>query len=248
MECSIPVLGNVISFLFTKYPESFEWAMFKGALGLIAIVLGLVLGKYLIHHVLLRQILRLKMFRDESGTWMIMLITSFISCYMFSIVYNIFLQTLHDNPWPYLINSRMGLKYIAFMKIAACGTWLGGSLNAFLFSSFLNCQNLFLDFFTAWMISDMMLQDNLYPGCFKQMRQFWHKHVNIRIVVFWSGAIVIAAFVIDIILTDLINWENLSHGLSSTTELSRAFLASIILVSDLLIVMQVCLIVSNIKF
>ncbi|OTF74755.1 THEM117 domain containing protein [Euroglyphus maynei] len=57
----------------------------------------------------------------------------------------------------------MGITYALFMKIAACGTWCG-------------------DFFTAWMITDMMLQDNLYPNWAIGLRAFWYKHANIRIM------------------------------------------------------------------
>lgn len=89
------------------------------------------------------------------------------------------------------------------------------------------------------MVSDMMFQDNLYPSCFKIVRAIWHKHFNLRILVFWTGAIIIATLVINIILTDVICWESLSQGVFTTTEFTRALIASLILVCDLLIVMQV---------
>ena len=41
------------------------------------------------------------------------------------------------------------------------------------------------------------------------------------------------------ISTDYVNWDRLNRDFVATNELSRAFLASIILVMDLLIVMQV---------
>lgn len=219
MECSIPVLGNVISLLFTKYPAEMQWKFFKATLSLMAIIIGLILGKYFLHHIILRRIFRLKMFRDESGTWMIMLISTFISCYIACQVYNSFLIMFHSNPKPFIITSKMGMTYSSFMKLAACGTWCG-------------------DFFTAWMITDMMLQDNLYPNWAKGLRSFWHQHANIRILVFWVGSLLIAASVINIIMIDAICWDCLTVGLFSTTEFTRAFLASSILVMDLLIVMQ----------
>lgn len=85
----------------------------------------------------------------------------------------------------------------------------------------------------------MMLQDNLYPRWAPWLRRFWHHHTIARIMIFWSGALVIAGIVITIILADWICWDNLSKDLVSTTELSRALLASAILFMDLLIVMQV---------
>ncbi|CAG2113701.1 unnamed protein product, partial [Medioppia subpectinata] len=219
MECSIPVLGNVISFVATKYPLDPFWIGVKVCSWLTAIVVGLVFGKYVLHHQLLRQVLRLKMFRDECGTWMIMFATAFISCFFFSIGYNCLLVWAHPAADKLIINSYMGMTYANFMKVAACGTWCG-------------------DFFTAWMITDMMLQDNLYPGWARRLRSFWHRHTTTRILVFWTGALVIAALVITLIVTDKINWDNLNKDLIASTELSRAFLASSILVMDLLIVMQ----------
>ena len=42
-----------------------------------------------------------------------------------------------------------------------------------------------------------------------------------------------------VITTDWINWDEMNHDFMPTNEVSRAFLASFILVMDLLIVMQV---------
>ncbi|CAG2178680.1 unnamed protein product, partial [Oppiella nova] len=203
MECSIPVLGNVISFVATKYPHDPYWTAVKVGLWLTAIFVGLVFGKYILHHIILRRVLRLKMFRDECGTWMVMFASVFISCYFFSFIYNFLLVWANPKAEELLINSYMGMTYASFMKVAACGTWCG-------------------DFFTAWMITDMMLQDNLYPGWAQTLRSFWHKHTTTRICVFWTGALVIAALVITLIVTDKISWDNLNKDFIASTELSRA--------------------------
>lgn len=165
------------------------------------------------------------MFKDEEGTWMIMLLSVFVSCYIFSNVYNFLLVSAHSSYQSYLINTQIGVTNANFMKAAACGTWLG-------------------DFFTAWMVTDMMLQDNLYPGWAKGLRQFWRTYELVRIIIFWSGCIGMSALVIYLIVSDDISWDNLNQDFISSTELSRAFLASSILVMDLLIVMQV----SSVKY
>ncbi|XP_013792895.2 uncharacterized protein LOC106476819, partial [Limulus polyphemus] len=131
-ESEIPVVGNVFSFIATKYPPEWTWCLVKVALWLFAIVVGLEVGKYFIHHCLFRNIFRLKMFREEQGTWMIMFLTVIIFVYIFSLVYNAFLLSSYTNPEPYRITGRMGITNMSFMKVAASGTWLG-------------------DFFTAWM-------------------------------------------------------------------------------------------------
>ncbi|GIY98455.1 transmembrane protein 117 [Caerostris extrusa] len=135
------------------------------------------------------------------------------------LIYNWFLQFGHPLYEAFHINSHMGITNANFMKAAASGTWIG-------------------DFVTAWMVTDMMLQDNLYPNWARPYREFWRSHGRIRIVIFWLGSIIMTALVVTLIVSDLISWDNLNRDFVATTELSRAFLASFILVMDLLIVMQ----------
>lgn len=78
------------------------------------------------------------MFRDEQGTWMIMFLTSLMFIYMFSNIYNSFLESGHPQVDVYRINSHMGITNANFMKAAACGTWIG-------------------DFVTAWMVSRILM-------------------------------------------------------------------------------------------
>ncbi|XP_072510384.1 transmembrane protein 117 isoform X5 [Notamacropus eugenii] len=112
----------------------------------------------------------------------------------------------------------MGIRNESFMKLAAVGTWMG-------------------DFVTAWMVTDMMLQDKPYPDWGKSARAFWKKG-NIRIILFWSVLFTLTSVVVLVITTDWISWDNLNRGFLPSDEVSRAFLASFILVFDLLIVMQ----------
>lgn len=105
------------------------------------------------------------------------------------------------------------------MKAAACGTWFG-------------------DLITALIVTDMMLQDNLYPNWAPSVRRFWQSHSGVRIGVFWIGSATITAVVIMVIATDWITWDRINRDFIATSELSRAFLCSTVLVLDLLIVMQ----------
>ncbi|UYV74688.1 TMEM117 [Cordylochernes scorpioides] len=221
-EADIPVVGNVFSFVATKYPPEWYWCGIKACLWLTAIVSGLCVGKHIIHHLLLQRWLRLKMFRDESGTWMIMYLSAIVFMYLFSNVYNMCLLAAHPDSQEYLITPKMGVTNANVMKAAACGTWLG-------------------DFITAWMVlqvTDMMLQDNMYPQWAYPVREFWRTHGSTRIFIFWTGSITMTAVVVGVIVSDAINWDYLNQDFVATTELSRAFLASFILVMDLLIVMQ----------
>ena len=56
---------------------------------------------------------------------------------------------------------------------------------------------------------------------------------------FWLVLFVATAIVATGITTDFVNWDKLNRDFVSTNELSRAFLASFILIMDLMIVMQV---------
>nr|CAD7259492.1 unnamed protein product [Timema shepardi] len=153
-----------------------------------------------------------------SGSWMTMFLTVIVSLYVFSHAYNLLLVMWYDN-WHYKIDSKMAVTSASVMKAAACGTWLG-------------------DLITALMVTDMMLQDNLYPNWATRFRQLWRQSNVPRILIFWVGSVLATAVVVTLIVSDWISWDRLNRDFVATTELSRAFLASFILVMDLLIVMQ----------
>ncbi|XP_073508139.1 transmembrane protein 117 [Phyllobates terribilis] len=215
-EANVIVVGNCFSFIMTKYPGG-GWNFLKVILWLVAIIVGLVAGKFLFHQRLFGQLLRLKVFRDDHGSWMTMFFSTILFLFIFSHIYNIFLL-IAGNMSPYIITEFMGIRNESFMKVAAVGTWMG-------------------DFVTAWMVTDMMLQDNQYPDWGKSARAFWRRG-NIRIILFWTVLFSLTSVVVLVITTDWISWDKLNRGFLPSDEVSRAFLASFILVFDLLIVMQ----------
>ena len=83
-----------------------------------------------------------------------------------------------------------------------------------------------------------MLQEKLYPGWARPVRRWWQRGYN-RIILFWIVVFISSFVVIFVIATDYIQWDKLNRDFLPTNELSRAFLASFILVMDLMIVMQV---------
>lgn len=80
------------------------------------------------------KVLRLQMFSNCQGSWMIMFMVVLIILFIFSWIYNGFLMIGGDATLDYRISDLMGLSNSIFMKMAATGTWCG-------------------DFFTAWMVS-----------------------------------------------------------------------------------------------
>ncbi|XP_018862270.1 transmembrane protein 117 isoform X3 [Parus major] len=157
------------------------------------------------------------MFREDHGSWMTMFFSTILFLFIFSHIYNLFL-IMAGNMSAYIITDFMGIRNENFMKVAAVGTWMG-------------------DFVTAWMVTDMMLQDKPYPDWGKSARAFWKKG-NIRIILFWTVLFTLTSVVVLVITTDWISWDKLNRGFLPSDEVSRAFLASFILVFDLLIVMQ----------
>ena len=85
-----------------------------------------------------------------------------------------------------------------------------------------------------------MLQEKLYPHWAKLPRKWWNGNGGWnRIILFWVMVVAASTVVISVISTDVISWDRLNRDFMPTNEVSRSFLASFILVMDLLIVMQV---------
>ncbi|XP_051547773.1 transmembrane protein 117 [Myxocyprinus asiaticus] len=215
-EAHMIVVGNCFSFVVNKYPGG-GWNFLKVLMWILAIITGLIAGKFLFHRRLFGRLLRLKMFREDHGSWMTMFFSTILSLFIFSHIYNLLLL-MNGRMGPYMVTEYMGIRNESFMKLAAVGTWMG-------------------DFVTAWMVTDMMLQDTHYPDWGRTARHLWRKGNN-RIVLFWTVLVSLTSVVVLVISTDWIRWDNLNRGFLPSDEVSRAFLASFILVFDLLIVMQ----------
>ncbi|GFO26996.1 transmembrane protein 117 [Plakobranchus ocellatus] len=164
------------------------------------------------------RVFRLKMFHDDRGSWMTSFMTTVLVLFIFSYIYNAVLMIGGDDTRKYHISSYMGVSNSIFMKAAATGTWCG-------------------DFFTAWMVTDMMLQERLYPDWARPLRKWWNTGIR-RILLFWVVVASTSFVVIFVIATDYINWDSLNRDFLHSNEISRAFLASFILCLDITIVMQ----------
>ncbi|XP_047676136.1 transmembrane protein 117 isoform X2 [Tachysurus fulvidraco] len=215
-EAHMIVVGNCFSFILNKYPGG-GWNVLKVLMWILAIITGLIAGKFFFHRRVFGRFLRLKMFREDHGSWMTMFFSTILFLFIFSHIYNLFLL-MTEGMSTHMVTEYMGIRNESFMKMAAVGTWMG-------------------DFVTAWMVTDMMLQDSLYPDWGRAARRFWKQGSN-RIVLFWTVLISLTSVVVLVISTDWISWDHLNRGFLPSDEVSRAFLASFILVFDLLIVMQ----------
>uniref|UniRef100_A0A8C1IMS3 Transmembrane protein 117 n=1 Tax=Cyprinus carpio TaxID=7962 RepID=A0A8C1IMS3_CYPCA len=180
-EAHMMVVGNCFSFVVSKYPGG-GWNVLKVLMWILAIITGLIAGKFLFHRRLFGRVLRLKMFREDHGSWMTMFFSTILSLFIFSHIYN-FILLMSGRMRPHMVTEYMGIRNESFMKMVAVGTWMG-------------------DFVTATVLVSL------------------------------------TSVVVLVISTDWISWDNLNRGFLPSHEVSRAFLASFILVFDLLIIMQ----------
>jgi len=216
-KCSIPMIGNAFSFVATKYPPN-AFSLLKVVLWLTAIIIGILVGKLVLHHILFKRVFKLSMFSNDQGSWMVSFLVSILSLIIISFIYNGFLS-LDSGMDKYQISGYIGTTNHIFMRVAGIGTWFG-------------------DFITSWMVTDMMLQDmKKYPNWAEAARKWWVVGLR-RVIFFWVFSIILSIIVITAISTSFINWDTLNRDMIYTNELGRAWLASFILVMDFTIVMQ----------
>ena len=125
---------------FCRYPPG-GWSVLKVFLWLVAIIVGMLVGKFFFHKLVFNRWMTLSMFYQDRGSWMVMFLTTLVSLFIFSFLYNGFLSAGGDEVSVYKVTTYLGIQNDSFMKAAALGTWTG-------------------DFVTAWMVTDMMLQVN----------------------------------------------------------------------------------------
>ena len=86
-----------------------------------------------------------------------------------------------------------------------------------------------------------VLQESEYEWWARGLRRWWQRGKN-RVYAFWIVSLATSLVVFTSLTTNYLNWDRISDDFMPTNELSRAFLASFILVMDLMIVMQVRLV------
>lgn len=87
--CEIPVLGNAFSMIVTKYPPN-GFSALKALMWITAIVVGIGMGKLIIHKWLLNKKFNVSMFSEDQGSWMICFLYTILMVLVSSLVYNLF--------------------------------------------------------------------------------------------------------------------------------------------------------------
>lgn len=226
-ECNLPFVGDVITMVIAKYPSEGGFACLKIMMVLICMFLGCYLGRQWVHHKLLQKTCGVRMFRNNHGTFLIMGMTTAICLYIGAQLYNAFLP---DDITP--ISGALGITNRQFGKVAQCCTWLG-------------------DLSTVVMVWDAMFQDETHyphwPGKKKDegtssFKALWRTGWNdyFRVVVTWVTCIGLSAMVfIGISMSgngSELSWSE--HGWGYTSEVSRTLVISMIVFTDLMIVIQ----------
>ena len=86
----------------------------------------------------------------------------------------------------------------------------------------------------------LFIQGMQYAHWAPALRRFWKTGLN-RVYAFWFVFVSMTIVVSTAVSTDYVNWDRINRDFVASNELARAFLASFILVMDLMIVIQVVL-------
>lgn len=94
--------------------------------------------------------------------------------------------------------------------------------------------------FLKFRVLDLVLshQQRRYRCWVKDLRYFW-RNGKLRIIAFWFITTTTAVVSVIAVSLDFLKWDSMNKNLPSSNEVSRSFLASFIIVCDLVIIMQV---------
>lgn len=243
-EADIYGLGRIYNYLFRQYPSTNDggWICWKVISLLFWIIMGLFTGKYIVHDIILRDCLRITLFRHHRGSWFVMMFTTMFTIYCGSFLYNAVVYKFYyalpghrnDRSLEYILNDKLGFTDVVFGKIAASLT-------------------LFSDYLTIFMVLDTMVQistsatnvhndkwgnyyGNFFKFCCRKGSKGWS---CVRIPLFWILSIFMTMIIALIALTDYAYaWTTYKKGFFGTTEVTRCYLSGILVSLDIMVFMQ----------
>lgn len=155
LEVNIPVAGQAVGLGFAVWPPSPLWCIVKVVIFLVFTAAGMALGKFVLHKLIFKRWWRLKLFKEDRGSFFCMIVCAAPVIFIGSQVYNLIIALFMDNYEPYLLTGKIGIDNITFGKLTMVGTWLGDTTSLFL-------------------VCDMMLQDKKhYPQWSLWLRSKW---------------------------------------------------------------------------
>eukprot|EP01127_Copromyxa_protea_P001959 TRINITY_DN1185_c0_g1_i2.p1 TRINITY_DN1185_c0_g1~~TRINITY_DN1185_c0_g1_i2.p1 ORF type:complete len:455 (+),score=85.32 TRINITY_DN1185_c0_g1_i2:147-1511(+) len=221
-EVDIPFAGNAVQLLILNWPPGAQWIALKLCIGLFSLGIGLIVGKFLLHKLILKRWWRLKLFKEDRGSFFCMAITTGICLVTGSYLYNFILLLGMEDYSEHLLNGKLIMDNQTFGKIAMIGKWLGDSTSLFL-------------------VLDMMLQEKKhYRQWAPRLRAKWDVRMgktlcSLRIIAFWVYQLIMTPLVLALVLANVIDWSKAGFG---STGLERGILAGIVACCDMAIVAQ----------
>ena len=76
VDATVPVIGPDVSLIFLKWPGTPGTTVLKLVGIILSVALGTFVGRSLVHHRLLRDHWKLKMFSEDKGSWVVMFFTT----------------------------------------------------------------------------------------------------------------------------------------------------------------------------
>ena len=224
--CGLPGAGNAVTMVLGRYPSSSLLAFLKFLMWFVFLILGLLVGRKLVHQMLLRDYMKINMYEGDQGSFTIMGVFGLIGVFISSYLWNALLDSVSNDSTDLKITSSMDIQFLTFGKIAQCATWLG-------------------DLITVVMVSDTVLQDTTkYPLWFVSGKKTWNHGCNgyFRVVFVWVFCITTTT-VVYIMLLYVTTEMSATEGTADLVRLwsnegLRAALVCLIAFTDLFIVFQ----------
>jgi hypothetical protein len=113
MEADIPIIGHDISFILNHTPDKTLYKVLKHVMWITSLLAGLIIGRQVIHHALLRDRWKLDMFTESRGTWIIMFFTTLLVLFLGAQLYNAVAAPDDE----FLISGPLGTDNVTFMQV-----------------------------------------------------------------------------------------------------------------------------------
>ncbi len=185
----------------------------------VFVVLGALVAVQGLHHALLRDFLRISMFAESKGTWVVVFLFLLISLYIGSRLFNyLAVDWFGADIWA--VTPALGVPWTDVSNACAFVLWL-------------------INFLALFFVFDLMLQStHPYPRWMADSRMQWQQG-SLRIFVFWISFCAGSAAVAFVLAhSDRYSLSLMQATGLSTSELSRSWLASLLLGLQLALVMQ----------
>mmetsp|Transcript_83681 Transcript_83681/g.194610 ORF Transcript_83681/g.194610 Transcript_83681/m.194610 type:complete len:650 (-) Transcript_83681:112-2061(-) len=220
VEANLSGAGHLYNFLL-DWPAAAGLCILRFVLVALSIVFGCYVGRQWIHHRLFRDRLKLEMFSECNGTWLVMGLSSTFTLLVGCMLYNLFLASSPAEQ----ITGATGMEMRTFCKAT-------------------QICSVTADLVAILMVTDAVLQDRTYyPRWAPWLKWLWTDSCRgcVRVVVVW----IIFSLGVSLTVWGILNtgkdatdfrWDDRRIG--GLTEVARALMMSCVVFCDLFTVVQ----------